>query len=129
MLWVPCPSGREKDHHLVLFFLKPEKPTQPRQHPVICFLFLGMCFINHFLSYSPRMAQWVASFLEGEHLLGDAEWGQKCSLAPRPAHQEKPRCGPAWWSRSGFQPARRARALGEHALSRNAAGSGWQCAE
>lgn len=102
VLWVRRPSGREKNHHLVLFFLKPEKPSQPRQQPLTCFLFPGMCFINHFLCYSLLMAQWVVSFLGGDHVLGDAEWGQKCTHAPRPAQQEKPLCGPAWCIRSGF---------------------------
>lgn len=73
----------EKKSPSVLFFLKSEKPSQPRQQPLICFLFPGMRFINHFLLLALDGSQWVASCLGGEHLPGDAEWGQTCAHAPR----------------------------------------------
>lgn len=113
----------EKKSPSVLFFLKSEKPSQPRQQPLICFLFPGMRFINHFLLLALDGSQWVASCLGGEHLPGDAEWGQTCAHAPRPAQQGKPLCGPAWCTCSGLQPAWSARALWEQALSRNAPGN------
>lgn len=95
---------KKKNSSCSIFPGAQKRTLSPNISLLILFSFSLACILlTHFLIYLLWIAQWVASFLESESLLGDAVLKQKCTQTPRPtAAKKSPFCNPVWWIRSFY---------------------------
>lgn len=94
--------GPKKNSSCCIFPGAQKSTLSPNTSLLILFSFSLTCtLLTHFLIYFLWIAQWAASFLESQSLLGDAVWKQERTLTPRPSAAKKsPLCNPVCWVRT-----------------------------